>query len=267
MIPRKILWTKQPPENTKINYGHPLAKGLTFCVMGANEFDTATGDFNTTLQNSVPETGQHGKSRNVGSTIDDGITFPHNQRHNSTEKTVIVFCQSVSAGEGSFQVFIGKQASQATRTIFFGRNSSDAATFGFRNTVSGNSLDQGSTVFADSTVPVCYGVTFNQPNVKYYINGLLKETNSLDTIPDTTFTGKIAVGRADGETGISGADIIVYLALLYNRDLSEAEMLSLYKNPWQLFQPRTAYIPLPEIAAAGGASLAAGSLTTMGVGI
>ena len=84
-------------------------------------------------------------------------------------------------------------------------------------------------------------------NIYAYTNGVLTSTTACNAGALSTPTNSRIMSR-DGGYNWNGR---VYLAGYANRSWSDSEVAEFERNPWQLFAPRSIYIPVP---AAGGAT-------------
>ncbi len=245
----KRAWTKQPPTNTPIDLTHPFSKGLVCAINGANHWDSVTRTIGALENGAARIATKNGLATDTGGAGTAGLSIPNNIKHNATELSIIVFIDRFGTGNSGFNTIAAKQVSDGTnRSWYLGRNSPGAGrkpSFGF--TAGGSSrFVQGSGSGFNATSGV-FGVTFKRPDVKFYKDGELFETVSLDFTPDASDIGDLTLGKAEGESGL-WADFDHYLFLAYNIELSGTEMLARNRNPWSVYQPRTVSIHMPADA-------------------
>ena len=241
MIYLKKLRTSQPQGSLQINWGNPLAQGLSaaFDLQSSRDLITqATPSVNTSTRTA--------RNQKVGRAFSAGTNtqFPHRSNFALTGQMTALVVMDINA-LSDYTAIIAKQATATTYNIY---------EFRAANTTSGNlSLVEGSaTDYAiwDSPSSIISAgfsgvVGFTRDtNVaatgtrNFYANGR-KFSSSLTR----SMTGNIAddglspvyLGtRADGVTKLNGN---IYLTALWSRVLSDSEITSFSNNPWQIFAP------------------------------
>lgn len=249
LIPVKIPWTKKPPREVQlqIDWANPITKGLW--IAGGhheNERDlTGKHQLNT-------DTAGHGvgrKGRCAQSYQGDGRRTAWNI--DKTELTDKVTCLSV---------FQYRTATGNGQGELIGVNRSGQASFGLqrRGDSGGNPgriqfvADNGTTfVTAEEAVDLTGTDThvvagrYDGANVTVWRAGTQRASSAL--------TGNIQqsqdIAQTTGEhTNAAANDVNLFLSLIWLRALSDKEIASISRNPWQIFKPKVIWLPVAEAA-------------------
>jgi hypothetical protein len=238
MLARRMPWTSQPSAGTPIDWTHPLAAGLVFAFNGNGNYDAAGGRTPTvtgTVSGSTP--GAKGISPNF--TGSGSLNFGNDAAlQPPTAITWGCWCR--------------RTGTNTTYARPFGKTHNNGASpyldYDFEFNVSGgnqNTVNIGvrgpwtlPITLADSTVPNFLIGMNSSAGFLAYVNGQQVNSTSGKALSyDTTSTGDLLVSGSSALSGTSSAfNGEVYFACVYNRVLTDAEILSLSTNPWQIFE-------------------------------
>lgn len=98
-------------------------------------------------------------------------------------------------------------------------------------------------------VPACIGCSYNGSSVRFFVNGRF---DSVNTSTPVNYTGKIVIlsGRAGHDALFTGS---MHTAYIWKRAITDAEMLTLYRDPWAIVRSRDVWM---QAGTAGGGSSA-----------
>jgi hypothetical protein len=263
-------WTRQPQGPIGIDWGNPITNGLAALTgFGAGPIDVATSKI-LTPYGSI--------SRNAGSI---GIGAKYSAADSAYERVaddispqeITLFCVNTVLGTPSANgcfvalsssgnsgvapyVTAALKASTSSNSVVFGMSIGGA--YGFIDTGSGLSTTVGATEF------IVGRIRSGAQNVSYYANNVLSGTA-------VSFVGG-ALAYSSGRRFIVGEDYrfgrngnrITYIAGLWTRYLSDAELVALRVNPWQLFAPQQIIIPTPAAAGYTHPTLSAATAIEIG---
>lgn len=249
IITSKLPWRRRPAGIARLNFAHPLARGLivygyafeNLFVNLAREIGGDGADENSrsgfTLYNNNENTLLH---RNVNTGL---ITLNNAQIvENLTQFTAI---GSINLLSGTMNTMIGAGIDNTTRLNLLMLYSGDCRTYIGNNygylTTTLSQLSQYSFVFDGSK-------TGNTNRLILYVDGILTALSYSGTIPSTTQSSlsNIYIGKAITSVSSNG---IGYISepILYNIALDSNEIKALYENPYQVLVPtlsRRYFIPL-----------------------
>ena len=260
-IIRKIPWTKKPPANTGIDWANPLSKGL----VGVFPFWEAGGQPRNIIDNSITALDEGDPSWAVNR---DGITRDYD---NTDSDSLAVSTTSKLRTIGACTLFFKgynreAQASSAFNGLAGLRPSGAGGVPWAYNFRQNSALMQfhwragGGFAIATATTNLptddYFSITCTRPVLatsgKIYKDGLLlNETTGLSA--PTAGTANLAIGQTI-ETGSENWDGQMNLFCIWDRELSESEVLTLEHNPYQIFQPRTQVLNTFVAAGGGGAT-------------
>lgn len=244
MIKRKIQRTKKPSGNTPLHSKFKQARlahtydGMLFDISAANNF---TPTINGTGGAFYTKYGMRGFKTDTGGYLEYG----NPPALALTESDSVTFLSVFSlSGSGARTLFRDDDLN-----IIWRINASNNLSFLWGNTATTPVNVVGSMSLSNDTL-YAMAITRNVGGQVYAsINGI----EDLDT-PDTlvgTFTANTSVWQSQNSGGGERFNGIRFLDTVLPFGMSKAEIISLTKNPYQLFQPRTQYIPT-YIAPVGG---------------
>lgn len=265
MSRREILlpWVSQPQEAVGVNWAHPITRGLIEAYnWGASARDVVLGLYPST-DYAVPTVGPAGR----------GVTF-------SAEKHVITGKAWAGATEWTFLV-LALPGTAKTAAVSFGNGSGGAGqsylTF---NTNSSFSTSVGDLGFGSgpssgsSSITAVSGGIVSYPAVYVGVQSDQRRVYRDGVLLGTGASGSITVGGSGHVTCMNGIQGYTswgatgskyFLAMIWGRGLSSAEVAEIGRDPWQLFESRRIWVP---VSAASGpptlAAIAASNLTASG---
>ena len=230
---------RQPLRQSKIDYSNPICSGLVFCVNRADNVDLVSGKnptYTTTSRTPVP--GIYGYAEtstgflNYGRTKADDIAGPG---------TIFAISRLISATNG-YIISSGENANG--RGFSYWSDNISYINNGFVVGLGVNvqrTTDSGANVIASTLAPEPSCVTWDGANIKFFASKKLVRTVANTTVPtaDASRVTRLAERGSISSTVINSATGLV---CVWNRALSEQEVVHLLKSPWQLFDAET--VPL-----------------------
>jgi len=258
-----------------INWAHPLARGLVGCWIfnegsGDKVYDLSLNGNHGTLTNMIPESdwipGRNGWALDFDGT-DDNVDTTYITHHTKISFTAWVYVRGW--GGNNLGRIIDKRASGGTQVFLLFVSSTNAKLNFDRNfsTTLGEWVTPTNSIALGNWYHVA--LTYDDSSVsndpKIYINGIsqvLTESSTPVGTANTNTDSYIIGNRGDGLRGFDG---YIEEVRLYNRILTDLEVMQLYINPYAMWKDDL----FPAIY--GGLVVAAGSkvgpLALTGVGI
>lgn len=235
-------WTRQPSFVTGVNRGRPLARGLCEALYPTRH--------DLTNANSAQIVG-----------VNDGLAFKgggtayfiktYSGPPITTAGTILAVVQG-AAGNGLVSVSLGKSTDN-NPIIALQSTSANYGSFWTRTFSTGATISDTKIAFEATKRHVLLGV-FDDSGMRLYVDGVIAATSA--TVVDYTSQplNLLAIGALARATPASISPSSCALAAVWNRSLTDAEVIEVSRNPWQIFQPlpRTIFAP-----AAGGTSVTA----------
>jgi hypothetical protein len=220
---RKKQWTSQPQTAPQIDWGNSLTQGL---------IDVITPGFRPTLSN-IPRafSGANVGWKQNGSTEYDLIPAAPTS---SANYTALVFAASGPQDATFFRIIAGRGPKQNGHWELYQDKSNSRITFFDFQTNS--TVNFGA--YTDKTI--AYVATRTATAMVSYADGVKQNTATYFSIG---FTGTTAVNLTLGQNYGTPSSILpdsgtVYLVATWQRILSDSEIASVSRNPWQLFAPQ-----------------------------
>lgn len=244
-------WTKQPQYPAGIYRANPITSGITFLFNAGAGTTTDYAVSKLSVESGTPvwRTGKYGLGL-----YSDGTTSRLLYTVNAAPaqpSTLTVFMLCVPEVGGNTGVVAARTMGSGTPSWGMGYH------FGSQNgmygALNGTTADGGSSPITDpgQAETLTYeteAVTFSGGTARFFAKGV--QIGS-----DYTGLGSIDYSRTDqglqfwsSGAGHSGAKGWLYLVVIFNRVLSDRELVSLSKNPWQLFAPlpRRIFVDAPS---------------------
>ena len=277
MIPIRVPWTSQPPPGTRIDTSHPLAKGLIFftpCNEGGGDvIDNVTNargadvsDGTSTAVRKANEYGRHLDLFRGGDTEIAGYEFASQKSWElaSDEITVIAHAKRTAAPPTSSSRVIAK--GDATFTTGWGIVLPDDTTVRFNCRAGGGNLNAIATTPTNINVDLFVAGRYDGANITVFarVGGPGNAVNTADTAETGTLnvdTNPIALGHLQSNRrSLTGQ---IYFTAIYDRVVPNADIVRLWDNPWQIYEPQTKWIPalLPSLILNNKKKPAAGAWT------
>jgi hypothetical protein len=250
-IPQIATNTKHPKidNSSQVNYKNPLTKGIKFLHVGGGNIDLVgkrRATISGTAQASSIVYAQEGRAyrSDMGGTR-DGLSYPRDSQLEPTKTTGYThFCYARVSGTvpqyggGGVQRLNSETAYNCWGYLINpgGANQNELVT------IFGDSTGtqwSGTVNLVDSTKPFFVVSTrLTTGVVKTYLNGILVDTQSSLTSESTYDATSNVLISNNGSTD-------VFAVGLWNRALSDDEIYSLSKNPWQLLTTRPVAVKKP----------------------
>ena len=270
-----VIWTsrtrtKQPAAAPRINWANPLARDLRVVVTpsgGVNNLVTPTNQ--TSL---APEGIYHGQRALVWNKsgtyarLNTGVMIPTTTNHSfvalltntwgATSGTMGTLLSNRNGANNGFAVYLSAQNSLPNQTVRL-------------NYVHGGIVDYfdiSPYISNVNTKFVTLGFSAVQgSSVRSFAEGAFVQSKAIGTMSGNTID-PLVIGT---DFGTAHGDFASPLILWWRRALSDDEMVSVQRNPWQLFAPerRPVFFSLPSGANTTGtlsSTLDAATLTGVG---
>lgn len=225
----------KPPQGSTVDYNHPLAQGLVYCVLfnensGNILKDLSAQNDNTNLLNGPSWNGDYsgslffdGSNDNTISTI--GTTFYNYKK----DFAVFTIYKRVSVPSlGYFGQSVNNTDNGNTNVWIFHNGGGNSLYFGVY-TQSGLKSTAAYTINSNQWYSLAG--TYNGAQVKFYVDGTLRGTANTTEDMKVSPNSQIMLGK-DPRFGFfhSCYHAVTYV---YNRSLAEEEIRSLHENPYQ----------------------------------
>lgn len=260
-------WTQQPQEAVGVDWTNPLTRGLRFAHNPAHAIE-ATRQMRPSVDAATLGIGPLGRSH-TGSKRQwqTGPILPTNQ---STVLAVLAL-PSLAAWTYAYLFGTGEAWNQYAMFALYHNGANYFGGFASGGTGSLD-LPLGITL-ADLQTPRVLSIRTQGAGtgeVQAHFDGRLTMTATVGNVSAVTPVGSVSgvgyIAASDADAGSLYGD--VYLVLVWDRALSDDELLSVHRNPWQVISPRRIWLPA---SAAGGslptlsaATYMPGSLTSSG---
>lgn len=260
MLEYRKRWARQPA-GAVVASAKGVASGLVACGIGSKPFsDLLLGPPNVIGGSLVPAGfGASLVSPEYGST---DYTRYNRPPAGATPDQATVWALVIPSNITNEENVIGQFSSSSTNPLFRIVRRASSASQGFGVQIRGTGfieLYAGSNPTIDQVYSVGFTHVAGGGLTALYVDGQQLATSS--TNPGTIGCNLLSVGamvRTSVAQHWSGA-ILAYG--VWNRALSPEEMRSLYRDPWQLFAPRS--IPVPQAAISGLPTLGTVSATAI----
>lgn len=233
-------WNK-PLLGSRIDWGHPLSKGLVGCWLmnegSGNRIYDISGNGNDGDFVNDPEwvPGQRGQAIFCDGG-NDYIDCGNNPALNATPFSLVVWV-TLGTGALGWNVIAAKETWNAGEGWFL------YSSFAQNKLFLSKGGDQGA-VFVDPDPLVDYMIhnivaTYDGTSGRIYVDGQLRKTAGLALIMNVNRS--LLIGARHGNAGGGSADYWkgqIHFCNFYNRALSAQEVLDLYINPYGMFEDR-----------------------------
>lgn len=246
-------WPKQPPLGAQINFGHPLAKGLTFYVLnnaGAglqkallplNLPGNSVGSMPSPNWNNSPG----GLSQNWngawstwyerGSWVEPStqVTLVTRARRTGTLTSDARPCEKTFTNNVNpfLSYALDYNPSGAGQDVFQAAVTTGGTVHGGTNV----SLSAGATLSEHTS-----GMTYDGAHLAAYFNGIRKQNDAVtgSISYDTSSSGRFIVSGVSSASAAGEWIGQVYYAAVWNRALTQSEMEWLHVEPYAMLMPR-----------------------------
>lgn len=233
-------WESQPQDQREVDWGNPLSQGLVAASI-------AEGSPNDPTIYTAP----NGFTRTIGAAGREAFTTIASTQYfeNTGSNRVLGFPFT--------SISVIRPTALATQAIFTAYTSgteyhelylTNAGALVLASAVAGTAAaTTAAGVYAAGETFVLGGRVSSATERSVWKNGVQLATNAVSKSPTSAVTNRW--GLWNGTTERFGGGFA--LRLLWNRALSDLEMVSIGKNPWQVFTPTSIHIPLSVLG--GGA--------------
>lgn len=260
-------WTQQPQGADGIDWANPLTRGLRFAYNPAHALEL-TRQILPSVDAATTGIGPLGRSH-TGKKLQwqTGPILPTAQ---STVLAVLAL-PSLAAWTQVFLFSTGEAWNQYAMFALFHNGSSYSG--GFASGSSGTLERVLGITVAELQTPRVLSIRTQGSGTgeqQAHLDGRLTMTTTVGNASAVTPAGSVSgvgyIASSDADAGALYGDM--YLVLLWDRALSDDELLSVHRNPWRVLAPRRLWLPT---SAAGGslptlsaATYMPGSLTSTG---
>jgi hypothetical protein len=254
-------WRTQPPGLARIDWGHPITKGLSFCAVpvGNTFLDLVSRDMGVVTGTTTPTVLARGDGRSR-------VDFARAVYGNGVSGTKVEWPVSIARGGaaaqectilalgGATESVDGKKYSLVSNTDNVGTgNGFGLAIDSYQSNGRGNIIrsDYSSSIgystellgtnFENQLHYFGYALSGNGTNGDWLYSGTNTTWSGGTTHGTTTTNRRARIFTAGLDSAQSSAGIVA-LAQIWDRRLSVAEYAALYDNPWQLFRKDTARV-------------------------
>lgn len=253
------VWTKQPPAGTSIDWSNPLTRGLVFAAPDAVGNDAVSGNRPSIIRSgSVFEPMTYGKYGTALSAVNKSGAnaarfYPDNYAHarvsGGDEVTLWSLQKKISDIDSWATPFGVDQNSSTTTPWFLGYSRNTTASSMILSLpagpTGGNRYGTGTGLWLSNGELGSYCLTYRRSDstrVRFYKNAVqvFSTAGADQTIGWASELNSDTIGLLDWDQSASQDNFTggVALALMWNRALSHQEVLSLERNPWQIFKPK-----------------------------
>ena len=263
---RSRVWTSQPPPGTPIDWDNPLTDGLRFLYVPTPPFDLVGGRPVQTVGTAY--------SRGVGpagvTTQWGGAGSTYALRDPQLEPAQVSWAAYTrrTGTIGNYARTIGKTYNNGTAAPYVSYDFEWNPTGSSQDSVRATS-NAGGTAHATPIVNVpsmqpvvCVG-TNNGALLSLYVNGRLGSSYGMNgaIAYDTSATGNLVISGSNASSAANEWVGDIYLAPVWGRILSPAQIGVFSANPWQIFHRRQRTY---SIAASGGSTITGSASITEG---
>jgi len=264
-----------------IDWSNPLTKGLVAAVDYSSSSGTnareLVGNIAGTFTGSTPSFGPYGTQRTFnGNTDQDLYTLAPSQIIPTGGKVsgeVLIFNGGFNVGSNG-NTMLSKGNNVGSQPFFNMRfnpgTPANIELYAYWNgsfaswQINSNTLNNGQWYHIVMTYD--YGSTSNVPI--FYVNGI-QQTVATGTAPSGSpgpDDGSLYIGNTSVGGGTRGFNGNISYGRVWNRLLSQPEILSLYQNPWQIYAGSGILVPelFSSVSAIGASSLGAGGKLPFG---
>lgn len=249
----------KPPYGSRVNLGHPLARGLVGCWVMNEGSGNKLHDSISSSAGLMNGSGWAWKAAENGLVMDLGAA--------STNYALVAKTQSFDAQMANFScAFTIKRVDDTNHARIFskGGGATERLDLFWNRDSSGNKFafdyyDSGGTFREDSSVqqittiePINVVITFNGTNTVFYFDGV-KDSVSSNGVNIGATTGDLYIGVFNDASAHPFPGEIEYL-WFWNRTLIDKEAYSINSNPYAMFEDPYP-IELFGYVAAGGQSI------------
>lgn len=248
-------WDSQPQEATDVDRENPLTRGLVD-ILPAWRRRTASGNLATTQGTVADSVAVDGRSLLItGAGVNDD-NYGGEWSTTSAPMSALAFYKVNTIPAGTSRLF--SNFSSVTRGWMFSPNAANfrvlVASAGVNTTLTGSAIATGRKIDIFTTTGT---------STAYWENGVLTASNASHAAMAGPL-GNNYVG-SDGTTASVQADY--YLFGIWNRVLADAEIREITRNPWQLFAPRSIWVPVSSSASGTSYTITpSGGITLSGSG-
>lgn len=244
-LPALLTPNIKPVNNVTIDWSNPITRGLQICILpdiNAVEMVRGTRGTNNNCEDIHSVSGKH---LNMLSNTDN-MWYENTVVKNIVRDVTIIYVGSVPdyASYGAFMCYPYRQSAAWAipfQSLGFGR---DAGSSGGRITIARDSGFRDGVVTGDGYFDLDdsihqWAMTRNGTVARFYKDGVQFESDKPFMIEDIDWgeESDLTVGERNHNVVGEGIQGITKQLLIYNRELSAAELLSLYKNFTQFLIP------------------------------
>lgn len=255
-----LPWRRQPTGPARINWRNPITRGLIMAVVGKTGKDLVSGSLGYGANASAIDVAL------TGATID---TMGANSATNLTHSAPFYGrTGGIPSDPGQFTFLQWRKhlvsGSYGTSNIGGWVNSGGNAfrlgirysTANFYPAAGNAAMEVGSTLKDDLWHML--GVSLGNGQAGAWIDGVRRASASSVATPSFNLTASYDIFQLPSSP----------LSLLFERELSVTEQLSLYRDPWQVFEPEWVWVgdsaPAQQDAVAPGATMSAAAVLLAG---
>lgn len=226
-------WKTQPQGAVQVDWNYPITQGLTtvFLPSTPNYRDIISGATDTAQYRAPMRAGSSGlalSNTNGGNPWSTLIAIPKVAGGYAALTTFCLYEQPDTTTSGA----VFGAGYDGTYYQGFSKNSGGTVTFGPATNNAGLSITT-APLATNKTYALCGTARYDQNFRELYVDGVSVGTN---TVNGTRLNGQFTLMGSVYQGGQNRC-LSVYAFYCWRRQLSTAEIRSLYENPWQIFKP------------------------------
>lgn len=246
----EIPWDSQPQEAVGVNWGNPLARDLRFAFLGSNPQyqPPIPGGANNQIITGAPvqSATRHGLGPKFASNSYYTYSCPDWLVTDSTPTTIVAIVRR----DGTFQTNAGIIVKETVlqQRIGLGTQSTGVeAIIGVKSSWGVTAVETTLLGLGESAIYVSAydGAT----TLSLYKNGIFQSASTRSSSLASGGTSQITVGTEGSALSARWLNGTLPVGFGFSRLLSASEIKSISDNPWQLFSPRSIWVP---VSAGGG---------------
>ena len=246
---------RQPRDLARINRTNPFARDLKIAINGAHPRINAVDGMGAVANNGVgTRVGMGGQGlhwsavSNIGVKVNSTTALTNGFTGTSLGITILMLADPV-ASTTRYIPFSSAEGAQPELFMAFNANKAFTATSGSFSAI----LQGGNGATAASVVDSgLHAFVFTAANgnaaPKLYVDGVEVTSSSTGNVNGISDSGCADYVGGYSSSGFAGTGFGQYLTLAWNRELSQAEIVYLSKNPWVMFEQERLYVKTPAAA-------------------
>ena len=273
----KVPWTSKPPIGTRLDWRNPLCRGLSLVdtYQTGLPLDWTGKHVDTGSSNQMVKVhGKHGQGAYLEDAVNDKARrYAQDDLSGITEFTYACIHKkrNPASTDGNYTLGGVARSGFESWTFYASDNNANARKYFFTVHDSGGTgfaVDNGAAYATDDTDPHVLISRFQASVVQdIWLDGKFYTERTATLLAGPCRTRSEPFQVAGEHTNTTNRDEDFYLSVVWTRALTDAEIVSFSKNPWQVFEPREIPYYVPSVGGGGGTthevSLSMGATATI----